>query len=87
VTLSNFAPAGTVIDPSRVQVLVGTVLHPALQVTAVQVTTAAGVYQITFLMNATDPVGLSEELVVYLDGNSSYPAYVPVAHPNGTFTP
>ena len=86
VTLSNFAPAGTVIDPSGVQVLVGTVLHPALTVTAPQGTTA-GVYQVSFLMNATDPVGLSEEFVVYLDGNSSYPANVEVAYPNGTLTP
>ncbi|MDP9054690.1 MAG: matrixin family metalloprotease [Acidobacteriota bacterium] len=82
VTLGNFAPAGTAIDPSRVQILVGTVLHPAVQVVSV-----AGVHQITFAMNADDPVGLSEELVVYLDGNSSYPAYVGVAHQDGTYNP
>jgi uncharacterized protein (TIGR03437 family) len=82
VTLSNFAPAGTVIDPSRVQVSVGGISHPALQVTGI-----GSVYQVTFEMNATDPVGLSEQLVVYLDGTSSYPATVSVAHLNGSFTP
>jgi uncharacterized protein (TIGR03437 family) len=82
VTLSNFAPLGTIIDPSRVQVSVGGIAHQAVQVTAI-----GSVYQVSFVMNATDPVGQSEELVVYLDGNSSYPAYIPVAHTNGTFTP
>jgi uncharacterized protein (TIGR03437 family) len=82
VTLNNFAPVGTIIDPGRVQVSVGGIAHQAMQVTGI-----GSVYQVSFLMNATDPVGLSEQLVVYLDGNSSYPAYIPVAHPNGTFTP
>jgi uncharacterized protein (TIGR03437 family) len=82
VTLNNFAPAGTPIDPSRVQALVGTVLHPVYQVTPI-----GSVYQVSFVMNPNDPVGTAEELVIYLDGHSSYPAFVPVAHQDGTFTP
>jgi uncharacterized protein (TIGR03437 family) len=80
ITLSNFAPAGSTIDPSRVQVSVGGVLHAPYQVSAV-----GSVYQVSFLMNATDPTGSSEPVIVYLDGRSSYPATVPVAHTDGTF--
>jgi uncharacterized protein (TIGR03437 family) len=81
VTLSNFGSPGAVIDPSRVQVWVGGVSHPAILVTPI-----SGVVQVSFQMNPDDPVGLLNELIVYLDGRSSYPAYVPVAHPDGTFT-
>jgi uncharacterized protein (TIGR03437 family) len=80
ITLSNFAPAGSIIDPSRVQVSVGGVLHAPYQVAAV-----GSVYQVSFLMNTTDPVAMSEQVIVYLDGRSSYPASVPVAHIDGTF--
>jgi hypothetical protein len=81
VTLSNFAPPGTNIDPSRVNVSVGGVSHSAFQITQ-----AATVYQVYFSLNSNDPVGQSEQLIVYLDGNSSYPATIPVAYPNGSFT-
>jgi hypothetical protein len=80
-TLSNFAPPGTNIDPSRVQVTVGGVSHSALQIV-----TAGAYYQLYFTLNSNDPVGQSEQLIVYLDGNSSYPATIPVAYPNGSFT-
>jgi hypothetical protein len=73
VTVNNFAPQGTTIDPSRVQVGVGGVSHPATQVTAV-----GALYQVTFQLNANDPVGPTEQLVVYLDGRSSYPATIAV---------
>jgi hypothetical protein len=82
VTLSNFAPPGTNIDPSRVVVSVGGVSHSPLQITP-----AGALYQVSFLLNPNDPVGQSEPLIVYLDGRSSYPASIPVAHPNGSFTP
>jgi uncharacterized protein (TIGR03437 family) len=81
ITLSNFAPAGSTVAPSRVQVAVGGVMHNALQVNS----PAAGLYQVNILLNATEPVGQAQQLVVYLDGNSSYPATIPVAHPDGTF--
>ncbi|HWE50924.1 MAG TPA: IPT/TIG domain-containing protein, partial [Bryobacteraceae bacterium] len=84
VTLSNFAPAGTAIDPSRVQVSVGGVPHSVYQVTA---DNGGLFYQVGFLMNPNDPVGALQQFVVYLDGRSSYPAYVTVAHPDGTLTP
>jgi uncharacterized protein (TIGR03437 family) len=82
VTLANFAPAAPSIDPSRIQISVGGVSHSVLSVNPI-----GSVDQVSFLMNAADPVGTSEQLVVYLDGRSSYPANVAVAHQNGTFTP
>jgi uncharacterized protein (TIGR03437 family) len=81
VTLNNFAPSGTIIDPSRVQVGVGGVLHSVSSVTQ-----AGNVYQVTFALNASTPVGPSEQLIVYLDGRSSYPATIPVTPPTGSFT-
>ena len=32
-------------------------------------------------LNPNDPVGQSEQLVVYLNGRSSYPAVIPVVNP------
>jgi uncharacterized protein (TIGR03437 family) len=81
VTLSNFAPPNTNIDPSQVQVSVGGVFHAVSKITG-----AGAVYQVWFSLNATDPVGKSEPLIVYLDGASSYPASIPVAYPDGSFT-
>lgn len=81
VTLSNFAPPGTGIVPSQVQVNVGGVSHPVTQVVAV-----GAVYQIYFELSATDPVGQSEQMIVYLNGASSYPAAIPVTFPDGLFT-
>jgi uncharacterized protein (TIGR03437 family) len=81
VTLGNFAPLNTNIDPSRVQVSVGGVLHSVFQVTR-----SGAVYQVYFSLNSNDAIGQSEQLVVYLDGASSYPATIPVAFPDGSFT-
>jgi hypothetical protein len=54
----------------------GGVVHPATQVTQV------GEYtQVTFQLNPDDPVGHWEQLVVYLNGRSSYPAEIPVMNP------
>jgi uncharacterized protein (TIGR03437 family) len=75
VTLSNFAPPGTNIDASRVQVSVGGVSHSVLS----PIVSVGAYYQVYFTLNSTDPVGQSEQLIVYLDGNSSYPATIPVA--------
>ncbi len=82
VSLSNFAPNGVSIDPSRVQVGVAGVSHNPLSVTM----PVAGLYQVSFLLNSGDKVGQTEQLVVYLDGRSSYPATIPVANPDGSFT-
>jgi uncharacterized protein (TIGR03437 family) len=73
VLLSNFAPAGTNIALNRVSVSVGGVSHPVTKITSVE-----SYYQIYFALNPNDPVGQSEQLVVYLDGRSSYPATIPV---------
>jgi len=81
VTLSNFAPAGTTVSAGSVQVGVAGVLHNAIQVNS----PAAGIYQVSFLLNANEQVGQSQQLVVYLNGRSSYPATIPVATPSGAF--
>lgn len=80
VTLSNFAPQGANIDPGRVQVSVGGVSHSVFRIIQ-----AGAVYQVSFLLSSNDPVGQSEQLIVYLDGRSSYPASIPVAYLNGSF--
>jgi hypothetical protein len=81
VSLSNFAPPGTTIANGSVQVGVAGVLHNVIQVTS----PVAGIYQVSFLLNANEQLGQSEQLVVYLNGRSSYPATIPVANPDGTF--
>lgn len=85
VTLTNFAPAGANVNPNRVQVSVGGVNHSATQITELQVGTT-NFSQITFQLNSNDPVGASLPLIVYLDGRSSYPATIPLANADGTFT-
>jgi len=81
VTLGNFAPAGTNINPASVQVSVGGVSHAVTLVAS-----AGAIYQVSFLLNATDPVGPTEQVIVYFNGRSSYPASIPVTYPNGSFT-
>lgn len=76
VTLTNFGTGGA-IAPSRVQVGVGGIAHNASQVTSVQVGQVT-YYQVYFQLNANDPVGAAEPLIVYLDGLSSLPAAIPV---------
>ena len=73
MTLSNFAPAETNIALNRVSVGVGGVSHPVTKIVSVE-----SYYQIYFAMNASDPVAASDQVVVYLDGRSSYPATIPV---------
>jgi uncharacterized protein (TIGR03437 family) len=85
VTLTNFAAAGATIDPSRVQIAVGGVNHSVTKITEVLVG-KVNYSQITFQLNADDPVGQQEPFIVYLDGRSSYPAVIPVSNPDGTFT-
>ncbi|MES1262122.1 MAG: IPT/TIG domain-containing protein, partial [Acidobacteriota bacterium] len=83
VNLSNFATAGSAVAASRVQVSVGGALHNALQVTASQ----GGGYQVSLLLDPSDQVGAAQTVIVYLDGHSSYPATLPVARQDGSFTP
>jgi len=82
VTLSNFAPPGSNINPSRVQVSVGGVSRSVLTVAQF----GASLYQVTFVLNSNETVGQSEPLIVYLDGRSSLPVSLPVSYPNGSFT-
>jgi hypothetical protein len=85
VTLINFAAAGATVDPGRVQVGVGGVNHNVTRITGIFVGNV-NYSQVTFQMNADDPVGQQEPFIVYLDGRSSYPAVIPVSNPDGTFT-
>jgi len=73
VTLIDFAPAGTDIALNRVSVGVGGVSHPVTKIVSVE-----SYYQIYFNLNPNDPIGQSEQVVVYLDGRSSYPATIPL---------
>ncbi|HVY94876.1 MAG TPA: hypothetical protein VHA14_19070, partial [Bryobacteraceae bacterium] len=75
VSLTGFAPDGTTIAPDRVQVGVSGVMHSALTVQQ----NAAGIYEVSFLLNADEPGGDAQTVIVYLDGRSSYPATIPVA--------
>jgi uncharacterized protein (TIGR03437 family) len=88
VTLTNLntgaAQNATTIAPSRVQISVGGTLHNPLPNPITPF--APGSYQISFLLNANEAVGSAQPLILYLDGRSSYPATIPVANPDGTFT-
>lgn len=75
VSLSGFAPDGSAIAPSRVQVGLAGVMHPVLSVSQ----PSAGIYQVSFLLGASEATGPAQPLIVYLDGRSSYPAAIPVA--------
>ncbi len=74
VTLSNLAPTGSTIAAGQVQMTVGGVSY-----TASAVAFGSGVWQVTFPLDSHVPVGSSEPLIVYLNGRSSLPAFVPVA--------
>lgn len=75
VTLQNFGSSGSTIAASRIQISLGGVSHPAASVAQ-----SAGFTQVSFQIGSGDPTSPDaiEELVVYLDGHSSYPAYIPV---------
>lgn len=74
VSLSGFAPDGSAIDASRVQAGVGGVSRSVLSVSQ----SAPGGYQVSFLLGPAESTGPAQQLVVYLDGRSSYPAAIPV---------
>jgi uncharacterized protein (TIGR03437 family) len=77
IGLTGFAPDGTAISPDRVQVSVNGRQHPAFTVQQ----TAPGVFEVGFLLNADEPGGDGQSVIVYLDGRSSYPATISVAAP------
>ncbi len=72
-TMVNFAPAGSTIANSQVQVTLGGVTHPALKVAEY-----GAIWQVTFQIGPNDPVGSAETLMVYLNGLSSLPATIQV---------
>jgi len=78
VTLLYYGPTGVTLTPSQAQVSLGGVSHNATQVGEVQVG-SANYYQVTFQVNANDPTGAAEPLIVYLNGLSSLQASIPVA--------
>ncbi len=83
VALSGFVPAGITVANSRVQVSMGGVTGTSLQVTP---GTVAGTWQVSVLVPPGAAIGPSQPLIVYLDGRSSYPASIPIARPDGSFT-
>ena len=83
VTLGDFGPSGAAIAASRVQVLAGGVTTVPLQVIPGSVT---GTWQVSFLVHARAAIGPSQPVIVYLDGRSSYPAFIPIARADGSFT-
>jgi uncharacterized protein (TIGR03437 family) len=84
INLTGLAAQGTSLATSRFQISVGGVLHNALQ----QATPLpGGIWQVSVLLNSNDQVGQSQTVIVYFDGRSSFPAVLPVARPDGSFTP
>jgi uncharacterized protein (TIGR03437 family) len=71
-----------VMPANPVQVSVGGVLRNALQLTQL----APGTYQAAILLNTAEKVGATQQIIVYADGRSSYPAAMPIARQDGTFT-
>jgi uncharacterized protein (TIGR03437 family) len=77
VNLSGFAAPGAVISNDRVQISVAGVNHAPINV----MDTGNGVFQVMFALNQTSEVaGAQDAVVVYLDGRSSYPAYIPLSN-------
>ena len=74
VSLSGFAPDGTVIAPGQVQAGVNGVAHSVLTVTQ----SGPGVFQVNFLLGPTESTGPAQSLIVYLNNRSSYPAAIPI---------
>jgi uncharacterized protein (TIGR03437 family) len=77
VSLNNFAPPDSTVALNRVQVGVGGVLRAPTKIVAATPT----VFQVWFPLTAADATGSSVQVVVYLDGRSSYPAEIPIAAP------
>jgi uncharacterized protein (TIGR03437 family) len=75
VSLTGFALDGTAIANGQVQVGVNGVMHSVTSVSQ----PGAGVYQVTFLLNQNDAPGASQQVVVYLNGRSSYPVTIPIS--------
>jgi len=75
VSLTGFAPDGAAVANGQVQVGVNGVMHAVTSVSQA----GSGVYQVTFLLNQNDAPGPSQQVVVYLNGRSSYPATIPIA--------
>jgi uncharacterized protein (TIGR03437 family) len=82
LTMNNFAPSGSNIALSQVQIGLAGVIHPALAVTQV-----GSVWQIAFQIGPNDPVGASDVLIVYLNGLSSLPATIQVLPATGQALP
>jgi uncharacterized protein (TIGR03437 family) len=80
VSLSGFAPDGTSIANSQVQVGVAGSMHQILTVA----NSAPGIFQVNFLLNQNEPTGSAQSLIVYLNGRSSYPITIPVAASGAT---
>jgi uncharacterized protein (TIGR03437 family) len=81
ISLSGFAPDGSVISSNRVQILVGGIMHSSLPVTQ----PSPGIFQVSVSLSQNEPTGKNQPVIVYLDGRSSYPASIPITTTSGSF--
>jgi hypothetical protein len=72
VYLSGFASQTAVIAPSEVTVNVGGINHPAIEIAPA----GSGLFLVRFVLSNLVPTGTQTPVIVYLDGNSSYTAYI-----------
>ena len=78
ITLSGFTPAAT----SQTQVSLAGVAHTLIALTPLTGTS----WQLTVVLNGAEQPGQAQQLIVYLDGRSSYPGTIPLARADGSFS-
>jgi hypothetical protein len=81
ISLSGLYPATGNLSPAQIQVSLGGVTHAPIALTPL----TGSAWQVTIVLNGPEQSGQAQQLVVYLDGRSSYPVTVPVARADGTF--
>ena len=75
INVSGFLPAAVSLSLNRVQIAIGGVLHDLV---AAAPLTGSG-WQLTVVLNGSELTGQAQQLIVYLDGRSSYPATIPLS--------
>ncbi len=78
INLSGFSPATT----SQTQVTLAGVSHTPIALTPL----TGNSWQLTVVLNGAEQPGQAQQLIVYLDGRSSYPVTIPIARPDGSFS-
>lgn len=78
INLSGFSPATT----SQMQVSLAGVAHTPIALTPL----TGNSWQLTVVLNGAEQPGQAQQLIVYLDGRSSYPVTIPIARADGSFS-